>query len=299
MKKQSITVIGVPTSAGAYGPGQEKAPDALRAAGLIDYLQKSDFIVSDKMNVPGFRWQVDRENPRSMNVDQVAQVIQNVSSEVSTALREDNRVLVLGGDCTIEIGCVLGALDKSENIGLIYIDLDTDLNTPESVTDGALDWMGVAHMLNIEGSEPVLSFLGSKVPMLGSDQICFFACGNFTDFEKACIERLSIRKVGLEEVQINPADSAKQVCENWASGFDQILIHLDVDVLDFVDMPIAENYRRNTGLQFDQLLSALKVFLSLPNWSVMTITEVNPDHGDAQGSTLKFFCEKLAEVMKY
>ncbi len=31
-------VIGVPSSAGAHHAGQERAPDALRAAGLLDRL---------------------------------------------------------------------------------------------------------------------------------------------------------------------------------------------------------------------------------------------------------------------
>jgi arginase len=29
-----LVIIGAPSSAGAYSPGQEKAPDALRASGL-------------------------------------------------------------------------------------------------------------------------------------------------------------------------------------------------------------------------------------------------------------------------
>jgi arginase len=65
--------------------------------------------------------------------------------------------LVLGGDCTVELGTVAGAFGHGPSIGLVYIDLDTDLNTPESTADGALDWMGVAHLLGIEGSATELA----------------------------------------------------------------------------------------------------------------------------------------------
>jgi arginase len=41
-------------------------------------------------------------------------------------------VLILGGDCTVELGTVAGTLVGSPNVGLVYVDLDTDLNTPES-----------------------------------------------------------------------------------------------------------------------------------------------------------------------
>lgn len=46
---------------------------------------------------------------------------------------------MLGGDCTVELGTVAGALRGEDSIGLIYVDLDTDLNPPEA-SDGALDW---------------------------------------------------------------------------------------------------------------------------------------------------------------
>ena len=139
MNNKSITIIGAPTSAGAYGPGQEKTPDALRAAGLVQFLENKGITVIDKMNVIGFRWALDKINPSAMNLDRVAEVAKEVSNKVYESLMADERILVIGGDCTIELGSVAGCLRKSGNIGLLYIDLDTDLNTPTSVQDGALD----------------------------------------------------------------------------------------------------------------------------------------------------------------
>ena len=60
MKNTQLAIIGVPSSAGAYGPGQEKTPDALRAAGLVNFLQEQGISVTDKKNVPGFRWKTDK-----------------------------------------------------------------------------------------------------------------------------------------------------------------------------------------------------------------------------------------------
>lgn len=39
---------------------------------------------------------------------------------------------MIGGDCTVELGTVAGALRDTTSVGVVYIDLDTDLNTPES-----------------------------------------------------------------------------------------------------------------------------------------------------------------------
>jgi arginase len=205
-------------------------------------------------------------------------------------------VLVLGGDCTIELGTVGGALRVTPSIGIVYIDLDTDLNTPESTRDGALDWMGVAHMLGVEGTVPELTRLGPRVPMLRPEQLLFFANDNVEPFERGIIDELGIAEVRRAEVAANPSKAA-EVATAWARRFERMLIHLDLDVLDFVDMPLAENNRRNAGLRFDQLMGALRPLLCAPNWSALTVCELNPDHGESDGSTLRTFAAALADAL--
>lgn len=295
MKNNQLAIVGAPSSAGAYSPGQEKAPNALRDIGLISFLEEERVTVKDKKNVSGYRWKIDKENKRAMNVDQVHSVAKEVAGKVHESLEENNKVLVLGGDCTVELGVVAGCLELSENIGLVYIDLDTDLNTPISVEDGALDWMGLAHLLGIAGTCGKLTSIGKKAPMLRADQVYLFANGNMTDFEREIINAYELRETGWQEVARNPAKAARKVAETWAPQFDRILIHLDLDVLDYVDMQLAENYRRNIGLTFDQLMLALDEFLQLPNWSTLTVTEINPEHGEADGSTLQVFAKRLAK----
>ena len=292
-----LTIIGVPSSAGAYAPGQEKAPSALRAAGLLESLSARGISVHDRGDVPGFRWRADKVNPRAMNVSSAATIARATAEHVAAALAEDAAVLVLGGDCTVELGTVAGALSQEENIGLVYIDLDTDLNTPESTEDGALDWMGVAHMLGVQGSIPELVSVGPRVPMLYPNQLLYFAHDNVTAFERQIIEERGIAEVPLARVVANPASAAQVVADGWAQQFTKLLIHLDVDVLDYLDTPLAENCRRNQGLRFDQLVAALRPLLLAPNWAALTITEVNPDHGAEDGSTLRNFAEALADIL--
>jgi arginase len=292
-----LAIIGAPSSAGAYAPGQEKAPEALRTAGLLASFRDRGLNVEDWGDVPGFRWRVDRMHPRAMNADVVAGVARATANRVAAALARDRAVLVLGGDCTVEIGTVAGALVGTENIGLIYIDLDTDLNTPESTGDGALDWMGVAHMLGIPNTIPALTRVGPRLPLLKPEQILFFANNNSKPFERQIIAERGLAEVRLETVSADPEGAAQAVRDGWAQGFERLLIHLDVDVLDYLSLPLAENTRRNIGLRFEQLMGALNVFLSAPNWMTLTISEVNPDHGEIDGSTLQTFANALADVM--
>ncbi len=292
----SLTIIGVPSSAGAYAPGQERAPTALRAAGLLELLNGYGVETDDHGDVRGFRWRADKEHPRAMNAPIVASVAQELSAAAHGALARDHRVLVLGGDCTTELGTVAGALRQSRDVGLLYIDLDTDLNTPASTTDGALDWMGVAHMLAIPDTVAELASLGPCTPMLRPDQVMYFSVDNIEPFEREVIDELSITNIRLNEVAGDPIAAAHKAV-GWASRFERLLIHLDVDVLDYVDMPLAENTRRNWGLRFEDLMTALRIVLQAPNWSTLTVCEVNPDHGEADGSTLRRFANSLAAAI--
>jgi arginase len=292
-----LAIIGAPSSAGAYAPGQEKAPTALRAAGLLERLAARGITVDDEGDVSGFRWRADKASPRAMNVNAALTVAKATAQRVASALAADAAVLVIGGDCTVELGTVAGALRETQSIGLVYIDLDTDLNTPQSTQDGALDWMGVAHMLGVVGTVPELAALGPRVPMLHPEQVLFFANDNVEPFERHVIDELGIAEVQLAKVAADPSRAAEAVVGGWARQFERLLVHLDVDVLDYVDMPLAENNRRNVGLKFDQLMASLRPLLQAPNWTALTVCELNPDHGEVDGSTVRTFAEALADAL--
>ena len=292
-----LAILGAPSSAGAYAPGQEKTPAVLRAIGLIEFLSTRGIAVDDYGDVSGFRWSVDKANPRAMNASKVTTVAKTTAERVAAVCSQNTAVLVLGGDCTVELGTVAGMLQSTSSVGVVYIDLDTDLNTPESTRDGALDWMGVAHMLGVPGTVPEIAGLGPRVPMLHPEQVLFFANDNIEPFERQLIDDLGIAEVRLTDVVANPAHTAQAVVNGWARQFERLLIHLDVDVLEYINMPLAENTRRTAGLRFDQLLTALRSLLRAPNWAALTVCELNPDHAELDGSTLRTFAEGLADAL--
>jgi arginase len=291
-----LTVVGVPSSAGAYAPGQERAPSALRSAGLIAQLRGAGIQVEDRGDLSGFRWRVDRNRLRAMNAETVARNTAATADVVADVLASNGIALVLGGDCTVELGTVAGASRVTQNAGLIYIDLDTDLNTPESTTDGALDWMVVSHLLDLPDTIPALTAAGARRPLLRADQVLYFGADNIEPFEREVIGSRRIEMIPLSEVAADPR-AAAQKAVSWSRGFEKLLVHVDLDVLDYLDMPLAENNRRNWGLKFEQLMQAMHVIVQAPNWATLTICELNPDHGESDGSTLRTFVESLTRVL--
>ena len=287
-----LHLIGAPSSAGAYAPGQEKAPAAFRRHGLISALTKAGCQVYDQGDIATFRWRPDLSRPKAMNLDAVGKTAAAVADKVGEALTGGGTALVLGGDCTIELGTVAGALRGERSVGLIYIDLDVDLNTPEA-SDGALDWTGVAHLLDIPETAPELSGLGPRRPMLSPADILFFAADNITPGEAETIRRLGLEQISLAQVKADPAGAAAQAMA-WGARHQRLLIHLDVDVLSYTDFPIAENVRRCPGLAIEELSTVLNILFAAPNWRVATITEINPDHAPDEAEAF----QRLITVME-
>jgi arginase len=292
-----LAVVGVPTSAGAFAPGQEQAPAALREAGLLERLRSLGVDVRDHGDRELWRWRPDREHRRAQNLGRVVEIVRDTAVRVGEALRESETTLVLGGDCTVGIGTVAGHVGAGNRVGLVYFDTHADLNVPASVREGALDWMGLAHMLGEEGAVPELVAAGPRVPLLASDQVLLFGWGpdQATGFEREVIERRGISVVPVDQVSADPEGAAAQALELAEGRCDRLLVHFDVDVIDFTDTPLSENWGRNEGLAHDQALRALSVLLASPKVAGLTITELNPDHTEEGADSIKRFATAVAE----
>jgi arginase len=290
-----LTVIGVPTSAGASAPGQELAPAALREAGLITQLANRGLVVRDVGNSALQRWSPDREHPRAQNVDQVAAAVQHTSAAVAAALHSSARVLVLGGDCTVGTASFQALSAQESSAGLIYFDLDADLNTPDSTEHGALDWMGLGMLLGVTGAVDGVVTLGQlrpeRVALLG------FYERKSTEWELEHLDRYGITKVTDQAVRADPRSAAREALAGLPTDTAAIALHFDVDVIDFVDAPLSEDTNRNLGISLDDALTTLTELLRDQRVRVLTVTELNPQHASADSTVLPRFVAGLAEAL--
>ena len=293
----ALTVLGVPTSAGAFTPGQERAPAALREAGLLTALGERGVDTRDLGDSPVWRWRPDRERPRAQNLGAVVDIARETATRVEAALG-DTPLLVLGGDCSIELGLLAGHLAREASVGLVYLDLHPDLNTPESVVEGTFDWMGMGHALNVPGAEQELVRLGPRTPLLNDDQVLFLGYGpeRARPFELDQIVRRGLSAIPVDEVAADPEAAARRALD-FAARFDRLLVHFDVDVIDFNDAQLSEDAVRGDGLTLDAAMRTLSVLASSERLSALTVTELNPFHTDEEGETLRQFVTMLADCL--
>jgi len=292
---RTVTLIEAPTSAGGYAPGQEDGPGALLEAGLIERLESAGVAVQRAGRVTPFRWRPDADNPRAANPGAVIDRAGQVAALVRSAPTEAT-ILVLGGDCTVGIGTVAGLRDRFERLGLVYVDRHADLNVPDSTLDGALDWMGVAHMLDVGGTVGGLAALAGHRPMLSSGQISFLGLGPHTDFEAEVIADRQLHVVDVQMAASDPRRSALAALSPF-SACDGLAVHFDVDLVDFLDAPLAENTDRGVAPSLTACGAILSELLADARVRALTVAEFNPHHGAQDGRTTQRLLKILVSCL--
>jgi len=281
--QRRIGLIGVPSSAGAHWPGQEKAPAALRRAGLVERLLSSDLETVDLGDSPVALWRLRPDERRHQNLDLVAAVAGQVADHVSNAYTSGLVPVVLGGDCTITVGVVAGLLRHIDDLVLVYFDATPDLNTPADSPTGILDSMGMSHLLG-EGTGR-LTRIGPRYPLLRDSDVVLFGM-NADGLNPVEAERLADRKLSLytaDSIRPDPEGTAEAALSAIKRRRHRFVVHFDVDVMDFVDCPAGNFPQFNQGLTREETFRALRVFLIDPALAGLVVTEFNPDR-DLDGS---------------
>jgi arginase len=285
-----VAIVGVPTSAGTHGPGQERAPQALRRAGLARGLEAAGITVHDEGDLPLARYRAAVADPRRRDLEGVVAVAGRVADRVAEVLGRGMTPLVLGGDCTITLGVVAGFARHDGDLGLLYFDGDADLSTPDSTRSGVLDSMVVAHLLG-EG-EPELAGLGPRVPLLPAERLLLFGFDDPDDLGEAQQALLARHAPPawpagrVREAPGGPRAAAAAALAELEARAGTVVVHFDVDVVDTGDLPLANFPHFGQGLSLADALACLEVFLGSAKLGGLVVTEVNPDHDPDDGGQL-------------
>jgi arginase len=288
-------VIGVPSSAGAHHAGQDRAPAALRAAGLIEALRAAGESVRDAGDLPGAVFQADHEHPRARNLAAVVRVAGEVADAVA-AVDDGELPLVIGGDCTITLGVIAGFRRRHPDVGLVYVDGDADLGTGTDTGSGILDSTGVAHLLG-QGT-PELAGLAGAPPLLEPSRLALLG-GDPRETDDAGRQFLAGLGVSFQEgpaLIADPAGAARRAVDAVAAASGPVVVHFDVDVVDSGDLPLSNFPHYGSRVLLEDAAAALRVLRRHPSFAGMVLTEVNPTY-DADGSQLQRYISALVGVL--
>jgi arginase len=298
---RTIHLIGVPSSAAAHWPGQEKAPATLRHAGLGERITRNGRALIDRGDLPVSRWRIDRTRVVGHwvnNLDATIAVAGGVAGQVSDALRASGFPVAIGGDCTITVGAFAGTLRAGHDPALVYVDGGWDLSTPAIYPKGILDSMGAAHLLGEDGAT-TLRDIGPRVPMLAPERYIQFGHAPEPDDspERRVAARLRLAGVPAAEIRGRGADAARETLATHLPPEQPYFLHFDVDSIDFFDLPVADVPIYAEAAPFADIIAAVGVFIADRRCIGMTVTEFNPDHGHPDGREATALATHLAEVL--
>jgi arginase len=290
---RQVAVIGAATSAGTHHAGQERAPEAMRAAGFLDRLRTAGLTVEDRGDVVHEIFVADEMASPARNLSTVVRVARAVADATVSALADGALAVVLGGDCTITLGVVAGAQRHDPATGLLYLDGDADLATPATTSSGVLDAMGIAHFLGLADTE--LARLGAGVPMLPDERLALIGYDE-TDPETFAAQILHDRprlvRFPDHQVRADPAGCAAAAVAAVGQHTSSLVVHFDVDAVDSRDLPLANFPHYGTGIPLAAAAEALAVLCAAPTVAAIVLTEVNPSY-DPAGRQLTRYVEAV------
>src|ERR1700687_2422836 len=291
---KNIALIGAPSSPPAFSAGSEKAPAALRAAGIAEKLQAVGYNVTDYGDCAPRLFADDEEHKRARNLPEIVAGLNDLKTRAEIAIKSGALVLVLGGDCAQVIGLLTGARRYYKHLNLLWFDRDADLNTPATTPSGRIDGMVVAHIIG-KGAPELVRFWG-EAPLVREPDVTLFGIERLDPPEQEFLNRSPLRHVPASEVQAKGgAAAASEAIAHLHADARDFVLHLDVDVIAQEEFP-AVNVPGSGGLRFDDVRAAMMEFVRHKHLLGFDVAQYNPDK-DPDATGAKKIVDLLVEAL--
>ncbi len=276
----NVALIGVPSCVGGVPLGSERAPDALRQAGLADRLRAAKLEVTDLGNVPVPARRRTSGIPQYATTESVARWVYKYAWR---ALEEEMTPLLIGGDHSAAIGSIAAAAQCVPGLGIVWIDAHPDFNTPATSPTGNIHGMvlaiaagwGPASLVRLAGFAPMVH--PERVVVIGARTI---DAGETNNLRDAGVRVLDGEHIARHGIAATVHEAMAYLERNQVKA---VHVSVDMDVLDPDRYPGVSTPVRG-GLNAEELVKlAQKVAEAAPIAS-MDVVELTPPE-DRNGVT--------------
>ncbi|EFL26538.1 probable ArgI2 arginase [Streptomyces himastatinicus ATCC 53653] len=288
-----IVVIDAPSNLGLRPPRDGTVPGCYKLAGALReqrVVERLGAVEGGVVVPPRYDRGDWREGDGVFNAGAIAAYTRKLADRVERHVRAGDFPLVLGGDCSIQLGASV-ALRRIGRYGLAVIDGSSDFRHPgNSDRIGAAGGeelalatgRGQADLTDIEGLRPYLR--DEDVQLLGIREY---------DTERAELTALKIANMTVEEIRKRGAgEAADTVLRSLeAPATEGFWVHLDADVLDPSVMPAVDSPDPG-GLQPEELAALLRGLVRSERCVGLNLTIYDPDL-DPDGSCAALLADLL------
>jgi arginase len=275
-----VAVVGAASSLGIrpYEDGVPRdifqAPTVLRQRGLIDRIGAED--MGDVL-APAYHDYL-RPPLRPRNEQQVVVYSRSLAARVAAATKHGQFALVLGGDCSIVLGCLRGVRRTAgDSIGLAYVDAHADFATPRESRTGSVSSMSLA-LASGRGDTP-LARLAGRAPLVQGRHVVLAGRRDASAewYGHAALAASPILDLPDSELQARGFGelgelSSKHLAAPDVQGF---WIHVDADVLNPAIL-FAVDSPRPGGPMPDELIAFLSPLVHHPRALGLSLSIYDP-----------------------
>eukprot|EP00043_Microstomoeca_roanoka_P000534 m.28012 g.28012 ORF g.28012 m.28012 type:complete len:384 (+) comp10365_c0_seq1:171-1322(+) len=276
---KTCAVIGAPLVFGQPFDGVQKAPAALRDAGLVDGILKLGWRVSErgdlrfdppKANTPEY------SGPGNCKLSAaVGKANEKIFRTTRDAAEQGKFVLVLGGDHAIATGTLAGALSVRPDVGVLWVDAHADINTPETSPSGNMHGMplGLVSGLFDHSLLPGHDWL-KDVPKLNLQNLVYVGLRDLDFPERAIIRKHNIKAFTMYHVDKYGIGKVMEMALDHL-GSRPLHLSYDIDACDPIIAPSTGTAVRG-GLSYREAHYVAEAAAESGNLVSMDLVEVNP-----------------------
>jgi arginase len=263
----------------------ERAPGALRAAGLLERLRGIGYDVTDYGDIPAQTWQQDEESPRMRNLAGVLAGLNALRPQAELAAKSGALLLVLGGECTMTMATLAGLRRYFRSVNLIWLDADADLNVPATSPSGCVHGMALAHIVG-RGAPELVRFW-NEPPLVREPDVALYGLDRLDPPERALLESSPIKRYTSGDILARGAAvTAAELLERLHAASRDFMIHLDADVIAAEDFSACD-FPGTGGLRLPMVRQALEVLAARQRLLALQVASYNPEKdGDGAGARL-------------
>ena len=309
----TLNLIQAPVALGQGLEGVDEAPGILLQNGLIQQIESLGWKIGkvSEIDIQDLRWNSPKArvpaHQHGINIKFPVE-LGDACRELAQATKESNLekafTLTLGGDHSIAIGSVGGALLARPELGVIWVDAHGDFNTPETSPSGNIHGMPLSFLAGLMKHYAIPSFDWLR-NFLTPDQLVLVGIRSIDPEEKALMKSWGVNVFSMTEIDRlgigGVMEQAKAIL--FKHGDRPLHLSYDIDAMDPHFAP-STGTRVRGGLNYREAHYIAEVLAETGALVGMDLVEINPRlgyvdpvHRNEQNITVEIGLELIASAL--
>lgn len=308
-----VRVVQAPIAIGQGLEGVDEAPEILLQNGLLEHMSSLGWSVESVVEVDkhDLRWDSPvaklPAHQQGLNIKfpgELGETCRELADVTADSHAKGIFTLTLGGDHSIAIGSIGGALKVRPNMGVIWVDAHGDFNTPETSPSGNIHGMPLAFLGGLMSKYQLPSF-NWLTDFLKPEQLVLIGIRAIDAEERELMKQWGVKVFSMTEIDRFGIGGVMEQATSYLFRSGPRPLHLSYDV-DAVDPHFAPSTgtRVRGGLNYREAHYIAECAAATQSLVSMDLVEINPRlgyvdhaHREEQNITVEIGLELICSAL--